>query len=138
MGDSSIRLLMRATRGGMELDAKAEPQPAGPRRLAVEDRSYNGPGELLMEQLERPPKLELPDLSRENRVLLTRVYQKRTKSIINVFLGCCVAGCLIYDWDTYLGTDKHVFSPIRPAIRRNMDWWYGVGRYDPSYVPIKK
>ncbi len=30
------------------------------------------------------------------------------------------------------GTDKHVFSGVRPFVRRNLDWLWGVPAREPS------
>ncbi len=60
-------------------------------------------------------------IPRDERTLLSRNYHRRTKAVMNVSIVLCVASCLVYDWDTYLGTEKHVFSGIRPAVRRGLD-----------------
>jgi hypothetical protein len=90
-----------------------------------------------MEQQQHPPRPQpMPPAGHlprgEQRTLLTRTYHRRTNAVTNVALVLCVASCLVYDWDTYLGTDKHVFSGIRPAVRRTMDWLYGL---EPPPLP---
>jgi len=89
-----------------------------------------------MDEPRRAPLHELPRLPREERTLLTRKYHRRTRALTNIAVGITVASCLVYDWDTYLGTDKHVFSSVRPAVRRTLDWWYGVEA--PATTPVAR
>lgn len=76
--------------------------------------------------LPNTPRIHLTPLPRTDREVFSRKYYKRTRLLTNAFLGFAVATCLIYDWDSHLGTNQHVFSGIRPAIRRTLDWAYGV------------
>lgn len=76
---------------------------------------------------------QLPQVPREERTLLSRTYHRRTRAVTRISIAVCIASCLVYDWDTYLGTDKHVFSGIRPAVRRTLDWCYGIEA--PPTVP---
>lgn len=73
-----------------------------------------------------PPRFPLPNLDRAQRAPLSQQYHKRVRLGTNLAVGFIIFGCLIYDWDSYLGTDKHVFKGIRPTIRRTLDWMWGV------------
>ena len=60
-----------------------------------------------------PAPFQVRDYPRSERVLLSRKYHSRTKSVQKIAIVACVISCLVYDWDTYLGTNKHVFSGVR-------------------------
>lgn len=68
----------------------------------------------------------LQQLSREDQAWLSRKYHKRVKTATNALVGVTVLSCLLFDWDTYLGTDRHIFHGVRPAIRRALDSLYGI------------
>lgn len=72
-----------------------------------------------------PPIIPRQEPDSENVFLSKRNY-KRYKVGTRLFLGTFAVGLLLYDWDSYLGTDNHVFSGVRPALRRALDWVYGV------------
>lgn len=72
------------------------------------------------------PRFPLPQLSREDQAWLSRKYHKRVRTATNALVGITIVSCLLFDWDTYLGTDRHIFRSIRPAIRRALDSAYGV------------
>lgn len=79
----------------------------------------------------------LSSIPRDERTLLSRTYHRRMRTLTNVAVVLCIGSCLVYDWDTYLGTDKHVFSGIRPAVRRTMDWMYGIEE-PPAPTPAQR
>ena len=66
---------------------------------------------------------------------LSRSYHRRVRALTNVLLGVTVVSCLLFDWDTFLGTDDHLFRDIRPATRRTLDWLYGV---EPPSQPSRR
>lgn len=57
----------------------------------------------------------------------SRAYYRRARLGSNLVVGFTTIGILLYDWDSYLGTNEHVFSGIRPAVRASLDWLWGVG-----------
>jgi len=57
---------------------------------------------------------------------LSRQYFRRTRQLTNAVVASTAVGCLLYDWDSYLGTNDHVFSGIRPTVRACLDWVWGV------------
>jgi hypothetical protein len=79
-----------------------------------------------MDPGDQPRPLPLPHLSREDRTWLSRKYHRRVKTATRAVLGVTLVSCLLFDWDTYLGTDKHIFHNVRPAFRRMMDGLYGL------------
>ena len=60
-----------------------------------------------------PASYQFKDYPRHERVLLTRRWHKNVKTVQTVSVIGLVISCLVYDWDTYLGTNKHVFSGVR-------------------------
>ncbi len=60
------------------------------------------------------------------RAPFSRKFYKRARITQNVVTGAVIVSCLLYDWDSYLGTKDHAFSGIRPAVRRALDWAWGV------------
>lgn len=74
----------------------------------------------------RPAVQPLPKLSREDKAWLSRKYHRRVKLATNAILGVTLVSCVLFDWDTYLGTDKHIFRSVRPTVRRFLDSVYGI------------
>lgn len=70
-------------------------------------------------------------LPRDQRSPFSRKFYKRARLGTNLVVGGVVLSCLLYDWDTYLGTDQHVFKGIRPAVRHTLDWLWGVDKAAP-------
>lgn len=60
-------------------------------------------------------------------VWLSRSYHRRVKAATRAVIGVCIVSCVLFDWDTYLGTDRHVFKGLRTGIRRSLDALYGLG-----------
>ena len=75
---------------------------------------------------DRPPVIPLPNLSREDKAWLSRKYHRRVKAATRAVVGITFLSCLLFDWDSYLGTDKHIFRSVRPTVRRGLDFLYGV------------
>lgn len=67
----------------------------------------------------------------------SRQYYKRARLGTNLFVGAVTVGLLLYDWDTYLGHNQHVFRGVRPAVRRTLDWLWGV-EPEPSAARIRR
>lgn len=75
---------------------------------------------------DRPPIIPLPQLSREDKAWLSRKFHRRVKLATRALIGVTAVTCLLFDWDTYLGTEKHIFRNVRPTVRRALDYLYGV------------
>jgi hypothetical protein len=43
-------------------------------------------------------------------ILISRQFHRQSKAAINAGVVFVVVSCLLYDWDSYLGTNKHVFG----------------------------
>jgi len=65
----------------------------------------------------------------------TRTPCRRVRLGTRWALGVVVVGSLLYDWDSYLGTDQHIFGGIRPAVRRTLDWAWGVQKPGQQQAP---
>jgi hypothetical protein len=68
-----------------------------------------------------------PVLPRDQRAPFSRAFYKRARVGTNALVAFVAVGCLLYDWDSYLGTDDHMFKHIRPTVRRTLDWAWGAG-----------
>lgn len=84
-----------------------------------------------MDPQQPQPQIPLPQLSRDDKKWLSRQYHRRVKTATRAVLGITVVSCLLFDWDTYLGTDKHIFRGIRPGIRKALDSIYGIPPEQP-------
>lgn len=70
--------------------------------------------QIAMDQGSRDPaSYKFKDYPRNERVLLSRSWHRNVKTVQRVSVTGLIISCLLYDWDTYLGTDKHVFSGVR-------------------------
>lgn len=61
----------------------------------------------------------------ENDFVFTRKWQYRVKLFTYVSCGAALVGCLTADWDRMYG-DNHVFSGIRPGLKRFFNDVFGV------------
>lgn len=65
-------------------------------------------------------------LPRDQRSPFSRKFYKRSRVATNTIVSLVAISCLLYDWDSYLGHGDHVFKGIRPAVRKGLDWLWGV------------
>lgn len=59
-------------------------------------------------------------------VLLTRTWVSRVRLSTNWVLAGTAVTILLFDWDTYLETDRHILSGVRRNLRRGLDSLYGI------------
>jgi hypothetical protein len=64
-------------------------------------------------------------LPRNKRVPFSRTFYRRSRWATHALWVGVGVSCLLYDWDTYLGSDAHLFHGIRPAVKRALDWAWG-------------
>jgi hypothetical protein len=61
----------------------------------------------------------------EDHFIFTSKYQSRVKALTIVATVATLVGCLTADWEDRYG-EHHVFSGVKPAIRRFFNDLYGV------------
>jgi hypothetical protein len=62
--------------------------------------------------------------------LFTQRWHSRMRLLTYVACGVAVAGCLTADWEVKFG-DDHVFSGVKPALKRYFNGIFGVAQPPP-------
>lgn len=72
------------------------------------------------------PRIPRRHIPRDERVPFDRKFYRRTRWATHAVVIGVGLSCLLYDWDSYLGTDQHMFAGIRPRVKQALNWIWDV------------